>query len=123
MLSRKYYAQRGNNYLNNPNSLGLSYLRINNLKNKYVGIPKDFTRVPDFTQGEYIHEKRVKQVICNGETRVEPEPKTCANNSGKYCDVTKDLYTNTQTTYIDSLLPGKCVLNQPKKPMAINIKC
>lgn len=120
MLARKHYAQRNNNIVNNIRSSTSSYTRLGRLKNSCVNNTGKFKRVPNIPQSEYIYEKRVQQYICNGNTNDEPEPKSCSNNK-KYCDITKDLYTETQGVYIETKLPGKCVLNEDKKPMIKNV--
>lgn len=118
MLARKYYAQRNNNPIHKKHH-GTTSTRINALRYRNTIRNNEFVRIPENTQNEYIQEKRVKQVICNGETNVTPKQNSCAN--GKVCNVTKDLYTITQNEYIENYLPEKCVLNEPKKPLAKNV--
>jgi hypothetical protein len=125
MLARKYRAMRnsGGGY-NKAAAAPSSSLRLNKLKNKCDPSCASreepvFKRVPDTSQSEFIAEKRVKQFICNGDTKVTPKKNTCSN--GKICNVTKDMTIMSQSTYTETALPGKCVLNQPKKPMIHNI--
>lgn len=138
MLARKYRAMRnsGGGY-NKAAAAPSSSTRLNRLKKNChpscVGTDTVFKRLPDTTQGEFIHEKRVKQFVCNGNTKVTPEDKNCSNRaligstiSGskkntKVCLVTKDISVLSQGTYTETALPAKCVLNEPKKPMIHNI--
>tara|TARA_B100001063_G_C16622318_1_gene481371 strand:- start:149 stop:523 length:375 start_codon:yes stop_codon:yes gene_type:complete len=124
MLRRKYLNSKARNKITNKAAAApSSSARLNRLKKSVncVSCAPDMKLVPDTTQSEYISEKRVKQHVCNGDTRVTPKTRTCHNNGD--CDVTKDLSILSQGSYVETALPAKCVINQPKKPMAHNIKC
>ena len=124
MLRRKYLNSKARNKITNKAAAApSSSTRLNRLKKSVncVSCSPDMKLVPDTPQSQYIVEKRVKQHVCNGNTRVTPVSRTCDNN-GK-CHVTKDLSILSQGTYTETALPAKCVLNEPKKPMVHNISC
>jgi len=138
MLARKYRAMRnsGGGSYNKAGAAPSSSTRLNRLRKNCrpscLNTETVFKRVPDTTQGEFIHEKRVKQFVCNGDTKTTPENNNCSNRpligsfvSGskntKVCLVTKDLSVLSQGTYTETALPGKCVLNEPKKPIIHNV--
>ena len=124
MLRLKYLNSKGGSKTTNKAAVApSSSSRLRNLKKSVTctDCAPDMKLVPDRSQADYITEKRVRQHICNGNTRVAPEPRTCANN--KVCDVTKDLSIPSQGNYIENSVPGKCSLVQHKKPMVKNNVC
>lgn len=137
MLARKYRAMRNSGGGHNKTAAApSSSFRLNKLRRSCNtssnGDNPVFKRLPESSQGQYITEKRIKQSICNGDTKGVPEDNKCANREHFYssvsgskkntivCNVTKDLSTPTQGNYIENSLPAKCVLNEPKKPMIKN---
>ena len=135
MLRRKYLNSKARNKVTNKAAVApSSSTRLNRLKTPIICVScaPDMKLVPDTTQSEYIGEKRVKQYICNGDTNTTPKIRTCKNTysnrnsnsiNNNICHVTKDVSIMSQGKYIENALPGKCVLNQPKKPMVHNTIC